>query len=91
MTYTPWTGPWEAIKIAGEEITPSLLCWRRYKVPYTGVLENFLDMNPQILEGLSKSPYLPVGVFVRMPIDTAVIAGAPTSVKQVTLFGSASR
>jgi hypothetical protein len=88
MTYSPWLGPWEATVIEGDNITPSLLVWRRYKRPAAGVLENLLDMNPDLVEGLSQSPYLPVGAIVRVPIDQAAISGAPQSIKQATLWGA---
>lgn len=87
MPYAPWTGPWEAIVVRGDNITPALLCWRRYRRPYPGVLENMLDMNPHILEGLALSPYLPDGAIVRLPIDRSLIDRAPKTVKQATLVG----
>jgi phage tail protein X len=86
--YLKWLGPWEAVVIEGDNITPSLLVWRRYKRPAAGVLENMLDMNPDLIELLSQSPYFPVGAIVRVPIDQAAISGAPRSVKQVTLWGA---
>lgn len=87
MAYQRWQGPYEVISIKGEGITPSLLIWRRYKRPAAGVLEFFLDMNPHILDGLSKSPYLPIGTIVRLPIDQKALSGAPQSIKQATLWG----
>jgi phage tail protein X len=86
--YQSWQGPWEAAVIEGDNVTPSLLVWRRYKRPARGVLANLLDMNPDLIEGLSQSPYFPVGAIVRVPIDQAAIAGAPQTVKQATLWGA---
>lgn len=86
--YKKWAGPWEAVVVEADNLTPSLLVWRRYKRPAHGVLENLLDMNPDLIELLSKSPYFPVGAIVRVPVDPAAIIGAPKSVKQVTLWGS---
>jgi len=85
--YNGWAGPWEVVIVESDNLTPSLLVWRRYKRPARGVLENLLDMNPDLIEGLSQSPYFPVGAIVRVPVDQAAISGAPQTIKLATLWG----
>ena len=88
MAYAQWAGPVEIVQIQGDNITPSLLVWRRYHRRYPGVLENFLDINPGVLDGLAASPFLPVGAIVSIPIDQSILSGAPKSQTQITLWGS---
>lgn len=66
---------YEIVRISGDNITPSLLVWRRYKRPAPGMLGLFLDINPQLARALGESPYLPVGVLVKIPIDDEILSG----------------
>jgi hypothetical protein len=75
----------EEIEVRGDNIMPDLLVWRRYKRRWRNGLSYFLDANPEILGHLGTNPFLPVGAWVRMPIDEAVFRGAPQSTIVVRL------
>ena len=77
----------EQVRIRGEGVAPDLLIWRRYKRPAPGVREKFLDMNPHVHEALASGPFLPVGVVVKIPIDPAILNGAPVVRSVVRLYG----
>ena len=57
----------ETVTIEGENITVSLLVWRRYKRPAPGVVERIFDLNRELAED---GAYMPVGTVVVMPVDT---------------------
>lgn len=69
----------ELIEVAGENITADLLVWRRYRRPAPGIVEIMVDANPQISYVHRYTPFLPPGLFVRMPIDPDLLAGQPQS------------
>jgi phage tail protein X len=79
---------YETVRIKGEEITPDLLIWRRYKRPAPGVLEAFLAKNPQAHAALRSGPYLAVGEVVFLPIDPDILNGRPANVPVVRLWGT---
>lgn len=55
----------EAITVQSENVTLSLLIWRRFKRSMPGLVERTLDYNP----GLSDvGAFLPVGMTVQVPI-----------------------
>lgn len=54
----------EKIVIEAEGMTLSRLIWRRFRTRKNGYLERVLAINP----GVAKSPYLPVGTVVSLPI-----------------------
>ncbi len=55
----------ETITVEGDEITVSLLVWRRFRRSMPGLVERILDLNT----GLAKmGPTIPVGTVVRVPI-----------------------
>jgi hypothetical protein len=78
---------YEYVKIQGDEITPSQLIWRRYKRPARTILGLFLDVNPELAGPLGTSPFLPIGMVVRVPIDRDILAGRPPPMTQVRLYG----
>lgn len=67
----------ELYEISGEGITADLLVWRRYRRPAPGILEIMLDSNPQLAYVHKYTPFLPPGLFVRVPIDPDLLAGKP--------------
>jgi hypothetical protein len=80
---------WETVRIKGENITPDLLIWRRYKRPADGMMELFEAMNPHVLQDLAVSPYLAVGSLVSVPVDSDILEGTPTRGTTITLYGTA--
>lgn len=83
-----WKYDFELIEVQGDNITASQIVWRRYRVPARGVLEIFLDMNPEIATHFRESPFLPVGAVVRMPIIPAILQGKAPLIEQVRLYGT---
>ena len=79
---------YETVRIRGEQITPDLLIWRRYKRPAEGILEAFLAKNPQAHKALRTSPFLDVGLVVFIPIDPDILNGRPANVPVVRLYGT---
>jgi phage tail protein X len=75
----------EEIEIRGDNILPDLLVWRRYKRRWRNGLAAFLDANPELMGHLGMSPFLPIGMFVRMPIDDDAMKGTPQSTTVVRL------
>jgi phage tail protein X len=67
----------ELWQVAGDGITADLLVWRRYKQPAPGILEIMLDSNPQLAYVHRYTPFLPPGLYVRIPIDPDLLAGKP--------------
>jgi phage tail protein X len=67
----------ELVQIVGEGVTADLLVWRRYRRPAPGILEIMLDANPQLAYVHRFTPFLPPGIYVRVPIDPDILAGKP--------------
>jgi phage tail protein X len=57
----------EKVVVAGDNITISLLVWRRFKRPMPGLVERILDSNTGLAK---KGPILPVGTEIMMPIPS---------------------
>lgn len=55
----------ESITVAGDNLTLSLIVWRRYKRPVFGLVEATLDRNPGLAE---LGPILPVGTVFDLPV-----------------------
>jgi phage tail protein X len=67
----------ELWQVQGDGITADLLVWRRYRQPAPGILEIMLDANPQLAYVHRYTPFLPPGLYVRIPIDPDLLAGKP--------------
>lgn len=67
----------ELYQISGDGVTADLLVWRRYRQPAPGILEIMLDANPQLAYVHRFTPFLPTGLYVRIPIDPDLLAGKP--------------
>ena len=67
----------ELIQITGDMVTADLLVWRRYRQKSPGIVEKMLDANPQLAFVHRTTPFIPVGVYVRLPIDPDLLAGLP--------------
>jgi phage tail protein X len=79
--------PYETIVVKGEGITPSLLVWRRYKRRALGIVEQLLEMNPEVPGMLMQSPFLPVGTIIKVPIDQRILNGGPVTTATVKVWG----
>lgn len=76
----------ELFKVAGDGITADLLVWRRYRKRAPGILEIMLDANPQLAYVHRFTPFLPVGLYVRIPIDPDLLGGKPQIKSTVNLW-----
>lgn len=57
-------------------VTCDMIIWQRYKQRAPGIVELMLDLNPQLARTVHKrSPFIPVGTYVRIPIDMDLIRG----------------
>ena len=57
----------ERITVMGDDLTVSLIVWRRFKRPMPGLVEQTLDLNPGLAD---LGHYLPVGTQFMLPIPT---------------------
>lgn len=76
----------EFLTIAGEKITAYQIIWRRYRCRARGVLEAMLDLNPHIARAHRTSPFLPVGLQIRIPINFDIMRGRPPSLPVTDLW-----
>ena len=68
---------WELHRITSENVTADTVIWSRYKRRAPGILEAFLDGNPQLSVVHRSTPFIPPGTYVRIPIDQDLIQGRP--------------
>lgn len=68
---------WELITVGSDWVTVDVIVWRRYRVYAPGIVEQTLDDNPHLAKLHKTSPFLPIGTQLRVPIDPAILAGAP--------------
>ena len=76
----------ELVQVGSEYVTADLIIWKRYKNRAHGMVEAMLDANPQLAYAHRVSCFIPVGTFVRVPIDPGLIAGKPTPMPQDALW-----
>lgn len=55
----------ETVTVEGDELTLSLIVWRRFKKPMPGLLEQILDANPGLAD---LGSFLPLGTIFEMPV-----------------------
>jgi len=67
----------ELYVIASDYVTADILIWKRYRCPTPGIVEAMLDANPQMSLVHKTTPFLPVGMYVRVPIDLDLLSGTP--------------
>lgn len=79
----------EIYQVSSEFVTADLIVWNRYKQRAPGVVEIMLDTNPQIAAAHKASPFLPVGLLVRVPIDLDLIRGKPSDTSRISLWTDA--
>jgi phage tail protein X len=76
----------ELHKVASDYVTADLIIWNRYKARAPGMVELMLDANPQLAYVHRFSPFIPVGVYVRVPIDPELVLGKPPTLPQDSLW-----
>jgi len=81
----PITG-FELYQVSSDYVTVDLIVWKRYRTRAPGIVELMMDANPQISHVHRTTPFLPVGTFVRVPIDPSLVIGRPQSLPQDSLW-----
>jgi phage tail protein X len=72
---------YELVVVSSDYVTADIIVWRRYKTRAIGIVEALLDANPQLAVAHRSGPFIPVGTYVRIPIDPVILAGRqPVSV-----------
>lgn len=77
---------WELIQVQSEFVTADLIIWLRFMNRAPGMVELMIDANPQLAFVHQTTPFIPVGTYVRVPIDSDLVAGKPLSLPQDTLW-----
>jgi phage tail protein X len=76
----------ELHKILTDYVTVDLIIWKRYRARAQGMVELMLDANPQLAFVHRTTPFIPVGTYVRVPIDPSLILGRPPTLPQDSLW-----
>ena len=76
----------ELYQVSSEYVTVDLIVWKRYRTRAQGIVELMMDANPQLSHVHRITPFIPVGTFVRVPIDPSLIHGRPQSLPQDSLW-----
>ena len=76
----------ELVQVMTDYVTADLIIWKRYRQRAPAMLEIMIDANPQLSWVHRRSPFIPVGVFLRVPIDPSLILGKPISKPQDYLW-----
>lgn len=66
---------YELYVVSSDYVSADMIVWQRYKQRSTGIVEAMLDANPQLSVAHRTSPFIPVGTYVRVPIDPVILAG----------------
>lgn len=77
---------YELVQVASDYVTADLIIWKRYKNRAPGMVEAMLDANPQLAFAHRRSPFIPPGTYIRVPIDPDLVAGKPKSLPQDALW-----
>jgi phage tail protein X len=76
----------ELYVIESENVTVDLIIWNRYMARAPGMTELMMDANPHLAFAHRRSPFIPPGVYVRVPIDPSLMLGKPRSLPQDSLW-----
>src|SRR5262245_33684048 len=76
----------ELYTVASEYVTVDSIIWKRYMGRAIGMVELMMDANPQIAFAHRRSPFLPVGTFIRVPIDPELLLQKPKTLPQDSLW-----
>ena len=80
----------ELFSVATEYVTADFIIWKRFLGRAPGMFELMLDANPQLSMAHRRSPFIPVGVYVRVPIDPNIVLGKPRPLPQDSLWTDAA-
>ena len=72
--------------VESEYITVDVIIWNRYMARAPGMTELMMDANPHLSMAHRRSPFIPVGVYVRVPIDPDFLLGKPRTLPQDSLW-----
>jgi phage tail protein X len=76
----------EIYEVATEFVTADLIVWKRYRRRCPGIVEIMMDANPQLAKSSKVSPFIPVGTFIRVPIDPNMLLGQPAPLPTDSLW-----
>jgi len=76
----------ELHQVVSDYVTADLIIWKRYLARAPGMVEIMLDANPHLAFADRHSPFIPVGVYVRVPIDSSLLLGRPRALPQDSLW-----
>jgi phage tail protein X len=79
----------ELHRVEADYVTADSIIWKRYLGRAPGVVEIMIDANPHLATAHRRSPFIPVGVLVRVPIDPDLILGKPQPMAQDQLWTDA--
>ena len=76
----------ELHQVASDCVTVDLIIWKRYLARAPGMTELMMDANPHLAFAHRRSPFIPAGVFIRIPIDESLMLGRPRTLPQDSLW-----
>lgn len=76
----------ELHQVTAEYVTADSIIWKRYLGRAPGLVEAMIDANPHLATAHRRSPFIPVGVYVRVPIDADMMLGKPVPMAQDALW-----
>ena len=76
----------ELVQVSSDYVSVDLIVWKRYRTFAKGIVELMMDANPQLAHVHRISPFIPVGTYVRVPIDPSLVIGRPPSLPQDSLW-----
>ena len=76
----------ELYQVASEYVTVDSIVWKRYLGRAPGITELMMDANPHLAFVHRRSPFIPVGVYIRVPIDPELILGKPRQMQYDSLW-----
>lgn len=59
------------------------LVWQFYRNRYPGLVEALLNFNPHLAKIHRWTPFIPVGIVIRMPINQALLSGKPQQAEKI--------
>ena len=79
---------YDLVTVGSDYITADTILWRRYRNRAPLMLERLFDDNPHLAKVHRFSPFLPVGMQVRIPIDYDILSGSPQPKQTIVLWGT---
>jgi phage tail protein X len=77
---------YELWQVATDFVSADLMIWKLYRNFAPGMVEAFLDANPQLSHVHRSTPFIPPGTYVRIPINPSLKAGKPKTSPTVSLW-----